>query len=311
MNSGEFIDLDCVSFFVSRRLRFIPPEGALVEVTCRTFQGCYLLKPSPAVNDTILGVLGRAQRLYPVEIHAFVFMSNHYHLLISVPDARRMAAFMRYFNSNLARELGKIRGWRDKVWSRRYQAIVVSDEDRAQIGRLKYLLSHGVKERLVEHPAKWPGVNPVVALIKGKSSLSGRWRNRSREFQAHISTGDNAVYYSEERVKLTPLPCWQGHGRKWIGAQVAELIDSILEEAPKEIPGELPDPDPTQRPARLKHEPAPYFHCATRKMREILYEAYLWFVAAYREAAEKLRAGQLDVAFPEGCFPPARPFVPG
>ena len=246
-----------------------------------------------------------------MEIHAFVFMSNHYHLLISVPDARRMAEFMRYFNSNLAREIGKLRGWRDKVWSRRYQAIVVSDEDRAQIGRLKYLLSHGVKEGLVEHPAKWPGANTVDALVKGETSLTGRWRDRSREFQAHIATGRCAVFYNEGRVTVTPLPCWEGHSRKWIATRVGELIETILEDAPAGSPGDLTEPDPTQRPSKLKREPAPYFHCATRKMRKILYEAYLWFVAAYRQAAEKLKAGQLEVPFPEGCFPPPRPFVPG
>ncbi len=283
----------------------------MVEITCRTLQGRYLLKPSPAVNDMVLGILGRAQRLYPVEIHAFVFMSNHYHLLISVPDARRMAEFMRYFNSNLARELGKIRGWRDKVWSRRYQAIIVSDEDRAQISRLEYLLSHGVKEGLVAHPAEWPGATTVDPLVKGRGTLSGRWRDRSREFQAHISTGQNAVYYSEERVSLMPLPCWRGRNRKWIATRIVELIDKILEEAPDAPAADPPDLDPTSAPTKLKYEPAPYFHCATRTMRKLLYEAYLWFVSAYREAAEKLRAGQLDVAFPEGCFPPPRPFVPG
>lgn len=296
---------------MARRLRFIPPGGALVEVTCRTFQGCYLLKPSPAVNDAILGILGRAQRLYPVELHAFVFMSNHYHLLISVPDACSLARFMGYLNSNLARELGRLRGWRDKFWSRRYQAIVVSEEDAAQIGRLKYLLSHGVKEGLVGHPAEWPGATAVDALLKGKTSLSGRWRDRSREFQAHIAAGNNAVYYVEERVSLTPLPCWASRSGKWIGTRVNELIDLIIEEAPEGDPGKLPDPDPMERPAKLKHSPAPLFHCATRQMRRLLYEAYLWFVTAYREAAEQLRAGDFEAAFPAGSFPPPRPFVPG
>jgi hypothetical protein len=53
---------------MSRKLRFIPDGGALVEVTCRTVQGRLLLVPSPQLNDIILGVLGRAQRLHPVEI---------------------------------------------------------------------------------------------------------------------------------------------------------------------------------------------------------------------------------------------------
>ena len=57
---------------------FIPEEGALVDITCRTIHSRYLLRPDPALNEIILGVLGRAQRLYPVEISAFFVASNHY-----------------------------------------------------------------------------------------------------------------------------------------------------------------------------------------------------------------------------------------
>jgi hypothetical protein len=47
--------------------------GTLVEVTTRTVQGRLLMVPEPTLNRSILGVLGRAQRLYPVQIHAYVF----------------------------------------------------------------------------------------------------------------------------------------------------------------------------------------------------------------------------------------------
>ena len=57
---------------MSRPLRFIPEEGALVDITCRTIQSRYLLRPDPALNEIVLGVLGRAQRLHPVEIVDFV-----------------------------------------------------------------------------------------------------------------------------------------------------------------------------------------------------------------------------------------------
>ena len=76
---------------MSRPLRFIPEDGSLVEVTCRIAQGRYLLLPDPELDDILLGVLGRAQRLYPVEICGFAFLSSHYHLLLRVPDAKRMA----------------------------------------------------------------------------------------------------------------------------------------------------------------------------------------------------------------------------
>jgi hypothetical protein len=42
-----------------------------------------------------------------------------------------------------------------------------------------------------------------------------------------------------------------------------------------------------------------------------LYEGYAWFVAAFRQAAEKLKAGDRSAAFPTGSFPPALPFVGG
>ncbi|MFY9820716.1 MAG: hypothetical protein WAM82_05000 [Thermoanaerobaculia bacterium] len=45
------------------------------------------------------------------------------------------------------------------------------------------------------------------------------------------------------------------------------------------------------------------------EIRRELYEAYRWFVAAYRTAAEKLGAGDPTARFPAGSFPPALPFV--
>ena len=63
------------------------------------------------------------------------------HLLIWVDDALQLARFMGYVNSNFGREVARLRKWPDKVFSRRYQAIPVSNEEGAQVGRLKYVLS--------------------------------------------------------------------------------------------------------------------------------------------------------------------------
>jgi len=48
-----------------------------------------------------------------------------------------------------------------------------------------------------------------------------------------------------------------------------------------------------------------------RRVRQELYEGYAGFVATFRQAAEKLRAGDRNAAFPAGSFPPALPFVGG
>jgi REP element-mobilizing transposase RayT len=128
-----------------RRLRYIPEGGAVVEVTCRTLQSRFLLRPDEAVNEIVAGVLGRAQRIYPIHVCAYSFASNHFHLLLDVDDALQLARFMGYVNSNLARKVGRYVGWKDKIWSRRYQAIVISSEEAAQVERLRSCLAHGVK----------------------------------------------------------------------------------------------------------------------------------------------------------------------
>lgn len=69
--------------------------------------------------------------------------------------------------------------------------------------------------------------------------------------------------------------------------------------------------DPLHRPAYLDRSPAPLFHVATKAMWQSLYDAYAWFVAAFRDASEKLRAGDCAAPFPRGSFPLALPFVAG
>ena len=68
---------------------------------------------------------------------------------------------------------------------------------------------------------------------------------------------------------------------------------------------------PHDRPKHTKRSPAPLFHALSARVRRELWEAYSLFVAAFRNAAEKLRAGDRNIVFPLGSFPPALPFVGG
>jgi len=307
---------------MGRRLRYLPPEGSgLVEVTCRTLQGRFLLTPNTELNEVILGALGRAQELYPVGICAFAFASNHFHLLLRVESTHRMAQFMGYFNSNLAREAGRLAHWREKFWGRRYQAIPVSEEEAAQGERLRYILAHGCKEGLVERLRDWPGVSAVRALLE-EEPLQGYWFDRTRE-HADRRRGlafERLSHATPYTVHLEPLPCWEHLSRDEYQRRIAEIVDDIESQAAlrrqlnalsAKGPEAIQTQEPHEAPETLKKSPAPLFHAASRKVRRELYEAYKQFVAAFQDAAERLRAGEPDVLFPAGCFPPALPWVSG
>ena len=306
---------------MSRRLRYVPDGGALVEVTCRTLHSRFLLRPGRALDEIVVGVLGRAQRLYKVRCCGYVFASNHYHLLLDVDNARQLARFMCHVQSNLAREISRLYGWGEKIWSRRYQAIVVSGEEGAQVARLKYILSHGPKEGLVERPRDWPGVHVAKALTE-EGALRGYWFDRTQEYAARNrgEKFDRLQYATVETLHLSPLPCWRHLPTELWRARSLSLVHEIEEEMAirRSRTGSQPlgvaailGQHPHDRPRRSKRSPAPLFHAMSATVRHELWEAYVWFVATFREASDKLRAGDRNAVFPTGSFPPALPFAGG
>ncbi len=253
-----------------------------------------------------------------MRVHAFAFLSNHFHLLLTVPDAQRLGAFMGYLNSNLAREAGRLIRWREKFWGRWYQAILVSDDEASQVARLHYLLAHGSKEGLVRSPKEWPGAHAAPFLLSG-SAVRGRWINHSLEYTASrkgIALQPRDLV-EEESLQLVPIPCWAGLDDEQYRSRIAEMIQGIEQEATRKaaetgrlIAGRsfVLRQDPHFEPNRIKKGPAPLIHAHSREVRRQLRDAYATFLAAFRLSSERFRAGQLDVGFPQGCFPPALPF---
>ncbi len=306
---------------MARKLRFIPDPHTLVSITGRTVQGRFLFKPGPAFNDRLLGILGRAQRRHNLTLIAISVLSNHFHILAVPESARQLAAFMRDFKSKLAREVNRLTGWSGPVFERRYEMSVVTDEERAQIERLSYVLAQSVKEGLVERVSEWPGVHSAAALIEG-TPLTGHWFDRTREYAARNQKEEitRLQFATEEAVILSPLPCWAHLPPETYRARIAGLVEDIETEAAlaRSFQGEpvlgveaILAKDPQHRPASIARSPAPRVHAATKAARKAFYDAYAWFVAAFRQAAEKLRQGDRNASFPTGSFPPALPFVAG
>jgi len=67
------------------------------------------------------------------------------------------------------------------------------------------------------------------------------------------------------------------------------------------------DQHPHDKPLHSDRSPAPAVHAASKEIWILLRVAYWEFVAAFREAAHRLRCGDQLVRFPPGAFPPAMP----
>ncbi len=305
---------------MGRPLRCVP-EDTLVEVTSRTVHGRFLLKPDPLLNEIVIGALARALQRHEVQCCFFVVASNHFHGLLIPKDARELARFMCYLTSKIAREAGRLYGWREKIFPTRYRAIVVTAEPAAQIARLKYSLSHGVKENLVERVEEWPGVHGVHSLLTGEP-MTGIWHDRTAEYFARRrgKIVEPFQFVTTETLTLAPLPCWKHLPPEKRRELAARLVREIDEEAAAERTRMGKSPlgragvlaqNPHDHPERPKKSPAPLVHAASKAFRLEFRQLYAAFVAAFREAAEKLERGDRAAPFPRGSFPPALPFVGG
>jgi len=300
-----------------RLLRHLAPL-AVVEVTIRTVHGRHLLRPSDELNEIILGILGRAQQKFGIQIHAFVFLSNHYHLIVSIPDVGALADFECYLNGNLAREAGRLHGWRDKFWSRRYRAIPILD-DAAMEERLHYLLSQGCKEGLVQRPQDWPGAFSVHSMLTGEP-CRGYWFDRTAEWFSgrRGDTVDKYEFATPHEVTLSPLPCWEHLSADEYRERVRRLVERIEKETRERnrLAGVAPTGaeavlarDPHTHSGQPNRSPAPPCHASLRSLRREFRAAYRAFVDTYMEASALFRSGSLDTPFPADCFRPALPFT--
>ena len=124
---------------MARYPRYVPEGGALVEVTCRTFQGRFLLRPRQDLNEIVVGALAHFLEKYPsIGLVGVVVLSTHLHLLLSVESQEDLSNLMRDFGSKTAREVNKLYRWGGALFSPRYRSICVTHEPSAQIARLEY-----------------------------------------------------------------------------------------------------------------------------------------------------------------------------
>jgi len=297
---------------MGRPLRMFDPKQVYF-ITNRCIHGRLLIRPSAKVNATIGGILARAVQQFEVELFAFTFASNHFHLLLRA-EPQRISAFMQFLGSNIAREIGRLHDWRDKLWARRFSAEPVLDDD-ALVERLAYILAHGVKENLVSAVEDWPGLTSLPEVRHGRKRVC-HWLDRTAMHHAklrgeEVREGQFRVPYT---LNVAPLPCWEGAPVAEQRKRVAALIETIEGEAKEQrakrkvfgVRAVLAQ-EPHQKPQNVSHSPRPLAHAATRNLLKEYAELYREFSAAFRVASEALRAGDASVVFPEYSFLPVLP----
>ncbi|NIQ37089.1 MAG: hypothetical protein GTN81_00640 [Proteobacteria bacterium] len=150
---------------MARPLR-IEYQGAFYHITARGNEKRAIFRENRDY-DRFLILLGRMHERYGIQIHAYVLMPNHYHLLMETPQGNLVAimhdlntAYTNYFNKKYERVGHLFQG--------RYRGILV-DRDPYLLELSRYIHLNPVRAGIVQSPEKYRW-SSYIGYISSKSA---------------------------------------------------------------------------------------------------------------------------------------------
>jgi len=116
--------------------------------------------------------LKEAQNRYGYLLHSYIFMTNHYHLVIETPHSN-LHEIMHYINSSYTTYINRKRARAGHLFQGRYKAILV-DKDTYLLELSRYLHLNPVRAKIVSKPEEYPHSSYRSYIRKEKEEIVHR-----------------------------------------------------------------------------------------------------------------------------------------
>jgi REP element-mobilizing transposase RayT len=269
--------------------------GTTYLITRRCTQRQFLLKPSKVTTAVFGYLLAVAAKRYGVEVHAYCVLSNHYHLVITDPQAR-LPAFQQFLDALVARAVNAHLGRWENFWATSSFNAVALASAQDVVDKAAYVLANPVAARLVRTAREWPGLWSSPRAVGGEVVF-----RRPKHFFAKKSC-------LPESVGLTlavPPGFLTAHAfrealeqalasREAEAAQVGDVlgVERVLAQSPFAKP----------KSGEPRRKLSPRVAARDKWGRIELLGRLKDFVAAYREALAQWCDGKRATVFPAGTY---------
>jgi len=275
--------------------RILP--GTTYLVTRRCAERRYFLRPDRTCTAVFRYVLAVAASRYGIELHAYCVLSNHFHLVVTDPQAR-LPAFMQYLDGLVGRALNASRGRCDHLWDGAPYSAVALTTPRDIVEKAAYVLANPVAAGLVRQASEWPGLWSAPAMVtSGPEEVprpeaffrrSGAATERVMlQLTAPPGFGSSAEYRERLETALAALEGRHTRERRgFLGA--ARVLAQKWWSRPQQA-----EPRRGLRPRIAARDVS---------LRVELLEGLRAFLSAYRTAWLAWRQGKREVLFPAGTY---------
>ncbi len=267
-------------------------------ITRRCSQRQFLLVPRRRTVQIVRYCLAYAMERTGVIVHAVMFMSNHYHIIVTDPSGV-LPLFVECLNKLIAKAVNASLGRWENLWATEQASYVRLLDDAAIVDKIAYALCNPVQAGLVSRGDQWPGVRhgrygsfPVERPAKFFRS-NGRMPKSlfleikppplgglsPREAQQRI---DEAVRQREAAERSRVL----AQGRRFIGAS------AVKRQSPFDSPATL----------EPRRQLSPRVATKNRWLREEVLGRCREFARAYRAALAEWRKELRTALFPFGTY---------
>ena len=257
--------------------------------------------PSKKNRKLIGGIVARYQEIFQIEIYAYCFLGNHYHLLIRAPKGNT-DEFLENVNREIARRLNWKNHRKGKFWGRRYDDLEVLSHDDL-LEAFLYINTNPTKHGLLRKSGEWPG------LTSFHQSLTEEVRTFSFTQYGH-PTGEKTT---DHKLKLSVLPMFEGLSKEVRQEKILELLNKRMELLAQErqqlgkgfmtlemLAAQIPGAKPEEVSATKR--PKCYSKCA--ELRRQFKERVKQLRHLYTQASFFFRLGKLDQLFPSFTYKP-------
>jgi len=259
------------------------------------------LRPSRALRQLLLYLLAVSVERFGIELHAYCFLSNHLHLILTDPHGV-LPAFEQYLGSLIARSCNALLGHCESFWAPgSYNAVTLVEEGDV-VDKIAYTLANPVSAGLVRRGSDWPGLWSSPDAIGGPPVVAKRPKHffRAEGFMPEAASlrlvAPPGVESLEELRRVVRCEVRRredeaaqrlaSEGRPFLGAR------RVLAQDPFAVPAK-------EEPRRGLR---PRIACLDKEKRIQAIMRLKEFLQAYREAWHEFASGVRDALFPHGTY---------